>query len=818
MDKLKKISPYLVAIIVFVLVACIYMSPVLDGKVIATADGIQGRAAVHEAVEYRETTGGNTWWNGTMFSGMPNYQIGGGRYATYSWLAPIKEVLLKGHSNVIAIVILYCLGFFALLRSMKIDKWLCIVGALAIAFSSYFFIIIGANHHSKTSTLALMSAVVAGFYLIFNGHRKIGIVLTMICTAVGLFPHPQMAYYICFIIGFFFLAELAKAWKDKSWKTFGISTAIFGVSFLIGAGTGTSQTFANMEYAKETMRGGHSDLEKATDGDNKTDGLDLDYATAWSYGIEECMTFIIPDFMGGSSNYNVGKDSEICKDLIKKGYPKKDAERTCQSLPMYWGDQSFTAGPVYMGAIICFLFVLGLILVKGPYKWALLAVTVLSVMLSWGNHWMWFTRLFFDYVPMYNKFRAVSSILVIAEITMPLLGFLGLKQLMEGIKDGSLTKKMVQKAIYVSAGITGGLCLLVALFGTTFCSFTSATDAQIFPDWLMDSVIMQRQSMMTGDAWRSFVLILIGAALVWLYSCGKIKNYLFTIALGVLVLFDMWQVDKRYMNDSFFSKSTSYNDAFAMLPYEKEILDNDKDPNFRVFNLTTSPFNDARTSYRLKSIGGYSAAKLRRYQDLIEQHLSQMHMPVINMLNTKYFIVKNSEGKAEVQYNPDAMGNAWFVENLVEAKTPNEECDMLMTEDLTKTAVVGSDFLSNVKDMNPGTDSLAIVSLTKYTPEYIEYDAECSKPGTIVFSEIYYPYGWKAIVDGNLVEHYRVNYMLRALNVEQGKHHIRFEFRPDSVENGNALSMTFVILMYLIIVGIIASCFIPKKKKTETEV
>lgn len=819
MNVFKKIWPYLLALLVFVVVACVYMSPVLDGKVIASSDGIQGRAAVHEAVEYRETTGGNTWWTGSMFSGMPNYQIGGGRYAATTWMKPIREILLWGHSNVIAIVILYCLGFFALLRSMKIDKWLSIVGALAIAFSSYFFIIIGANHHSKTSTLALMSAVVAGFYLIYNGHRKTGVVLTMICSAVGLYPHPQMAYYLCFIIGFFFLAELAKAYLAKSWKAFGISTAIFGAAFMIGAGTGTSQTFANMEYAKETMRGGHSDLEKTTDGANKTDGLDLDYATAWSYGIDECMTFLIPDFMGGSSNYNLGKDSDLCKDMKKKGIDKRTSEVFCESVPTYWGDQPFTAGPVYMGAIICFLFVLGLMLVKGPYKWALLAVTLLSVMLSWGNNWMWFTKLFFDYVPMYNKFRAVSSILVIAEITMPLLGFLGLKRIMEGLEDGSLTKAFVQKSVYVSAAITGGICLIVALLGTTLCSLTSPNDASIFsqvPDWLADGIVLERQKMLVGDAWRSFGFVMAGAALVWIYATGKMKNWVFALVLGVLVMVDMWPVDKRYMNDSFFSKSTTFADNFKMQPYEKQILDMDKDPNFRVFNLTVSPFNDARTSYRLKSIGGYSAAKLRRYQDLIDEHLSKMHMPVINMLNTKYFITQNKEtGAQEVQYNPNAMGNAWFVENLVEAKTPNDECDMLMTEDLAKTAIVGSDFVASVKDMNPGADSLSVISLTKYTPEYIEYDAECSKAGTIVFSEVYYPYGWKALVDGEVVDHYRVNYMLRALNVAPGKHHIRFEFRPEAVEKGNMLSMTFVILMYLIIVGIVASCFVPKKKSVQ---
>lgn len=816
MNIIKKFWPYILAFVVFTVVACVYMSPVLEGKVIASTDGIQARAAQHEGMAYYEETGNRTWWTGSMFSGMPNYQIGGGRFTADDWTAPFKKILLWGHHNVIAIILIYCLCFFSLLRSMKVDKWLSIVGALAIAFSSYFFIIIGANHHSKTSSLALMSVVAAGFYLIYNGKRKLGVVMTMLCTAAGLYPHPQMAYYICFIIGFFFLAELVKAAINKTWKAFGISTLIFGASFIIGAGTGTAATFTNLEYADETMRGGHSDLEKVTDGQNKTKGLDLDYATAWSYGIDECMTFLIPDYMGGSSNYNVGKDSDLCKDMIKQGVQKKAAEQFCQSVPTYWGEQPFTAGPVYMGAIICFLFVLGLLLVKGPYKWALLGVTFLSIMLSWGNHWMWFTKLFFDYVPMYNKFRTVSSILVIAEITMPLLGFLGLKQLIEGIKNGTLSKAVAQRAVYFSAGVTGGLCLIVAVLGTSFRSLTSPNDVQIFqqlPDWLAEGIIIQRQSMLTGDAWRSLGFIVLAAVLVWFYTPGKMKTSVFAFALGILVLADMWPVNKRYMNDNMFTKA-GYESAFKMQAYEKQILDNDKDPNFRVFNLTASPFNDARTSYRLKSIGGYSAAKLRRYQDLIDQHLSKMHMPVINMLNTKYLIVPDQEtGGAVAQFNPDAMGNAWFVDNIVEAETPNEECDMLMTLDLSHEAVVGKDYFQYVSNQTPTVDSLATVSLTKYTPEYIEYEAECSNPGTIVFSEIFYPYGWKAIVDGTPVEHYRANYMLRALNVDSGKHHIRFEFRPDSVSKGNTISMTFVILMYLIIAAIVASCFVPKKNK-----
>lgn len=807
MNNLKRFWPYLLAVLVFAVVACLYMSPALDGKVIASTDGVQARAAQHEGMAYFEETGNRTWWTGSMFSGMPNYQIGGGRFTSDDWTAPFKKVLLSGHKSVIAIVFIYFMAFFALMRSMKVDKWLSIVGALAIAFSSYFFIIIGANHHTKTSSLALMSVVVAGFYLIYNGHRKTGVVLTLLCTSAGLYPHPQMAYYICFIIGFFFLAELAKAAINKSWKAFGISTLIFAASFAIGAGTGTAATFTNLEYADETMRGGHSDLVKSSDADNKTKGLDLDYATAWSYGIDECWTFLVPDYMGGSSNYNVGSDSELCKDMIKQGVPKKSAEQFCKNVPTYWGDQPFTAGPVYMGAIVCMLFLLGLFVVKGPYKWALLVVTLLSVMLSWGYHFMGLTRFFFDNVPMYNKFRAVSSILVIAEITMPLLGFLALQSLVEAKKVGEDLSKKVLTA--------GGIVVALALVCLMFTSgFEGRSDAQM-PEWLTPMLIDARRAMLYADCWRSIIFVALGTAVVWFYTKSqKFTTPLLAIALGVLVLADMWPVAKRFMNDSHFSQGNAYEKEFKMQPWEKQILDSDKDPNFRVFNLTASPFNDARTSYYLKSIGGYSAAKLRRYQDLIDQHLSKMHMPVINMLNTKYIIVPDQQtGAPVVQYNPDAMGNAWFVEKIVEAKTPNEECDMLMTLDLHREAVVGSDYINNVKDLNPGADSLAHISLTKYTPEYIEYDAECSKPGTVILSEIFYPHGWKAIVDGKPADLYRANYMLRAMNLEPGKHHIRLEFRPESVDKGNVISMIFVVLMYLIIAGILLSNLRKSKAK-----
>ncbi|MBR0038105.1 MAG: YfhO family protein [Bacteroidales bacterium] len=797
MNLFKKIWPYLLALACFVLVAGIYMYPSLEGKLIAANDGLQWRGAVHEAEEYSANTGDYSFWTGSMFSGMPNYQIGGGLIPSDILINPIRLILVTGHRNVFAIVLIYCIGFFALVRSMKVDKWLAIVGALAITFSSYFFIIIAANHHTKTSTLALISMALAGFYLIFHGHRKTGIILTMLGTMAGFYPHPQMAYYLFFIFAAFGIAELCIAWKKKEMKTFFLNALLVLIGLGTGVGTGIGKTFSNLEYAKETMRGGHSDLEKTSDTDNKTEGLDLDYATAWSYGIDECWTFLIPNYMGGSSNYNLGSDSEFCKTLIRKGVPRSQAQQISASAPTYWGDQPFTAGPVYMGALVCLLFILSLFVVKGPYKWALLAVTLLSIILSWGHNWMAPTRFFFEYMPMYNKFRAVSSILVIAEITMPLMGFLALQRIVDAKKNGL----SCAKEILMAGGVTVVL-LFVALATTS--GFSGAVDQQL-PEWLAALLQDTRKDMFRSDLWRSMGFVLAGTALLYFYTQSKKFNStaLLAVALGALVLLDMWPVDKRFMNGSHFVSPTYIDRHFRETAWEKQIL-RDTDPSYRVFNLTVSPFNDARTSYRLKSIGGYSAAKLRRYQDLIDEHLSKMHQPVIDMLNTRYFIVpdRNNNNAPVVQYNPGAMGNAWFVDNLKVVETPNEESDGLMEVDLHQTAIVGKDFAQYAEDHIVNQhDSAATVRLDSYSPKELNYTCSNQYPGTLVFSEIYYPYGWKASIDGKEAEHYRVNYMLRALNVPAGQHQVRFVFDPDSVRKGSNLAMIFIIIMYATILG-----------------
>jgi hypothetical protein len=813
---LQRYAAYAVALVLFVVVACIYCSPYLEGKVIQSGDGTSAAAAVQEVVQYSKATGDHSFWTGSMFSGMPNYQIGGGHYEANDWLKPFRKIMLKGHSSTPWIFIIFFVCFYAMMRAFNINKWLSIVGALATGFSSYFFIIVQAGHNTKTSSIALISVVVGGFYLIFRKRYGLGVVLTMLFTAVGFGPHPQMSYYLFMMIGLFYLAELCIHVKEKRYKDLLIGSLLFFGSFGVGLGTGSSTIFANQEYAEQTMRGGHSDLAKVDDAQNKTKGLDLDYATQWSYGIDESLSFLIPGVMGGASTYDVGTDSELFKTLVKQGVPRNSAAQFCANVPLYWGDQPFTAGNVYMGAIVCFLFVLGLLVVRGPYKWAILAATLFSVFLAWGHNFMPLTEFFFKYFPMYSKFRAVSSILIVAEVAMPLLGFLAIKELM----DGTLSRDKALKNIYIAAGITGGLCLFIALFGGAVFDFQAPGDAAFanqLPGFAYQGILAEREALMKSDAWRSFLFILLAAATLWVFAYGKLKWGYMVAILGILVMADMWPVNKRYLNDDSFVAKKNNKAVFQMQPHEQQILQ-DKDPHFRVMNLAANTFNDARTSYYLKSIGGYSAAKLRRYQDLIDQHISKMNMNVIGMLNAKYIIVPDKKsGQPQVQRNPYAMGNAWFVDTLQVVNTANEESNALNHIDLHTTAVLDKEFASYVTDFTPERDPESVVRLTKYTPRYIDYEYATSKPGTIVFSEIYYPYGWKATIDGEPVDHYRVNYMLRALNVPAGKHTIHFEFAPDSVKKGDTLAMVCIFIMYGTMLVVLVSAIMGVLRKHKEE-
>ena len=804
----QKYLPYIVAIVLFTLISSLYFIPVFQGKVIFAGDDIQANAAVHESVKYHEDTGEYTWWTGSMFAGMPNYQVGGGRYLSGTLLRPLHKLTHPSANKMHLVFITFFCCFFALLRSFGINKWLSIVGALATGFSSYFFIIEAAGQNGKAWAIMLMSVVIGGFYLIFHKKYGWGVALTLVFTSIGYYSHIQMAYYIFMFIGVLFVAELIQHIKEKRYKDFLIATALFAGSVIVGMGTGCASIFANKEYAAETMRGGHSDLTVNSDG-NKAKGLSLDYITHWSYGIDESLTFLIPGFKGTASGYDVGTESVLYDALIKKGVDKTTAREICSQAPTYWGEQPFTVGSVYAGAAVCLLFVLGLLLVKGPYKWGLLAVTVFSFILSWGKNWMWLTELFYNWFPMYNKFRAVASILIVAEISMPLLGFLAVNQIM----SGQIDKKRIQKALYISTSIVGGICLILALFGGSLFSFKSSYDASEWPDWLYSAVIDQRASMLRSDSFRSFMFVVITAVVIWLFSERKISKNLLVIFLGVIVLADMWPVDKRFLNDDNFVSLKQKKDRFAMQSYEKAILADD-DPHYRVFNLAANTFNEARTSYYFKSLGGYCAAKLRRYQDIIDEYLSKADIHVASMLNAKY-IITSQDGKITPMRNPAAMGNAWFVSSLFNADDSNQECAALGEVDLSSTIVVGNDFKEYVNGFKPAAQGSSI-TLTSYAPDVLTYKSESSADGTVVFSEIYYPYGWKAYIDGKPADIFRANYLLRAMNIPAGQHDIRMEFRPDSVRKGNIVSGIFVGIMYATLLGLIAGTLIKRGRQRKS--
>jgi hypothetical protein len=605
----------------------------------------------------------------------------------------------------------------------------------------------------------------------------------------------------------------------------------------------------NQSYLKETMRGGHSELTRSGDDKSKPAGLDLDYATAWSYGVDETMTFLIPNWEGGASGYNVGEKSQLCETMKDNGVPKRSAEQFCQQVPTYRGEKAFTSGPVYMGAIICFLFVLGLLIVPGPYKWALLVATLFSVALAWGRNMMWLTELFFNYFPMYNKFRAVESILVVAEITMPLLGILALQQ----IVDKKVAWEKLRMNMFIAGGVTAGLCLVFALFAGVV-DVTSSYDAQWVnqvPAWLRDAIYDERVAMIKADAWRSFIFIALGFAVIYWYAWrgerleakGE-RQWIFYTALAALVLADMIPVNKRFFSNDHFVKAKDADAYFAIQPYEQQILQDES--YYRVLNLATNTFNDARTSYRLKSIGGYSAAKLRRYQDLIDEHISQemnplmqtvmrtqgfmlpdenagKDFPVLNMLNMKYAVMPLQGGKQVPVMNPYAMGNCWFVDEVILVDTPDEECAALRTLDLHKQAVADKKFAEALDITKPEVAPLMafdenVIELTSYAPNCLEYVAMTEQNKVAVFSEIYYPYDWHLYLvnaNGELVEIplARVNYTLRAAVIPAGAHQLRMVFEPHAIQTDRWCVAILILALLLSAGGLTYPLWRKKVKK-----
>ncbi len=779
----KKVVPYVVAIVAFFVVALVYCAPLLEGKVLQAGDVNNWKGAAHEVQVFAQETGETSWWTNSMFGGMPTYQITGKLQSSsvVSVLTKPAHGFMRGDYEAIGLLFAYFFGFFLLLRCFGVNPWVSIAGGFAIGLSTYFLLIIPAGHMTKATAIGFWAPVIGGFYAIFRRNYWLGVPLVLLYGIMGVVCHPQMTYYYCMLLGVMGCAELYIHIREKRWKDLGISLAVLIGCVLLIYGTKLSWWQMNNSYLKETMRGGHSELTQSANAQQaENTGLDIDYATAWSYGKAETLTLLIPNYMGGCSGYDLGKDSQLEQDLKKMGVPARQAKGFCQGAPTYWGEKAFTSGPVYVGAIICMLFVLGLLIVPGPYKWALLIATLFSITLAWGRNLMGWTELFFNYFPMYNKFRAVESILVVAEVTIPLLGFLALKELMTSDNE---KQKRNRTMVWIAGGVTAAICLIVASFGGAF-DVTSSYDAQwknqVGPQ-IYDAILNQRHAMMTSSAWRSLLFVVLGTATLLLYTWKRdIKNSTIVLAvvLGGLVLADMIPVNRHFFNNNNFVTKKDGDRYFAMQPWEEQILQ-DKSLDYRVFNLAANTFNDARTSYRLKSIGGYSAAKLRRYQDLIDAHISQNNWAVIDMLNTKYIITRDGQ----VHQNPNAMGNAWFVDSVLLVDTPDEESEALRTLNLRTTAVADKTFADMLDVTKPECSSLMAfdedrVTLTSYKPNELVYDSQNERNKVAVFSEIYYPHDWHLYIDGEEAPIARVNYTLRAAVIPAGIHTVRMVFEP----------------------------------------
>ena len=794
----KNAWPHLVAIAVFLLLTMVYFAPeIFDGKQLPQGDMISAQGMGHDAQVYHEQTGEWSHWSNGMFGGMPyNVTSGVGSNNVFQYLAEWIKVGLPRCSS--AILWLLLLGFYVFMLACGASPWLAIVGAIAFAFGSYNIIIIAAGHVTKAWVLATVPALVGGCMLCYRGKYAIGFIVTLLATALNVYwNHQQISYYTILMLLPLAIAYLVQAIRNKQVKQYIFASAFMLATALIAAAPAIDKLVPTMDYSKETMRGG---AVLKTDGEVKAEesGLNRDYAFMWSYGKAETMTLLIPNFYGGASNYPIGEKSETFA-LIKKYAGAKQAKQFCQSAPTYWGDQPFTSGPVYAGAIICFLFILGLLVVKGPERWWLLASAIIGILLSWGRNFPALNNFLFDYLPLYNKFRTPSMSLVITTTAMAMLGMLAMKEV--------LAKTVKEKQLYIAGGIAGALCLLFAIAPGLAGSFGGSVDAQL-PDWLHDSILADRRSMLVADAWRSFLLIALSFVVLFVYTRWEKLNKNWVIAIiGVLILGDLWTVDKHYLNDSnFVAKKQS-----LIVPTEadQQIL-RDTDPDYRVLNLASNTFNEARTSYFHKCIGGYSPAKLRRYQDIIDYYLSgRINMNVVNMLNTRYVITKQG-----VQRNPEAFGNAWFVEQIRWVNNPNEEIEAIGDADLHKFAIVDTCWRSQLMAENnmvvPGT-----VALVNYAnPGNLFYETESEENGLVVFSEVYYK-TWKAYVDGVQVPVIRANYILRAIEVPAGKHQVELKCEDDlylQMHTWSLIASILAVLGLLVAFGLIIWQSIKKNK------
>ncbi|WP_251621053.1 YfhO family protein [Odoribacter lunatus] len=774
--NLQLILPHVRAVVIFLLISVLYFSPeIFERKTVLGGDSRGG--AGQEITEYQQQTGEISRWTNSQFSGMPTYQMAPS-YTSNNIIIQLKKLYKLYLPDPVSFVFILMIGFYILLIVFGARSNIAILGAIGYAFSSYFFIIIEAGHIWKVLTLAYIPPTIAGIVLTYQKRYLLGGVLTALFMTFQISSnHVQMTYYSMFIVGAYMLFVLVDNWKQHSLPDFFKATGMFCIATLIAIMINLPNLYHTWEYSKETIRG---KSELTHDAANKTsNGLNRDYMVQWSYGIGESWTLLIPNTKGGATGY-IGNNKAINK--VEPLFRQTIAQQN-----HYWGNQPFTSGPVYAGAFFMTLFFMALFLLNSKLKWYLLGTFIITLFLSWGKNFMAFTNLFADYFPMYSKFRSVSSILVIAELIIPLLGSL---MVIELIKNPSILKNK-KKYIYISFALTGGVALLFALIPRVFFNFLSEIEAGNFLPQasqnpqigaVIDALEKVRMNIFQSDAWRSVIIIGIGGILLWLYSKKQLKPNLFVGALIALCLIDLWSVDKRYLNASSFipqQKAQNISSFFTKNSADVEIL-KDKDPNFRVFNTTGNAFNESNTSFYHKSIGGYHAAKLRRYQELIDHHLAKGHANVFDMLNTKYFIVANNNHIQAVS-NPNALGNAWFVENIQWVDNADEEISALTNLSPATSAIIDKRFKPVLKDKQTTKDSISSILLTHYLPNELHYKATSTTGGLGIFSEIYYPHGWKATIDGKEVPIIRANYVLRGIYIPGGEHEIVMTFKPASI-------------------------------------
>jgi hypothetical protein len=820
---LTKLVPHITAFLLFICISYMYFTPILEGKQLIGHDTESWMCMAKSTIDYNATHDDVALWTNSMFGGMPTYQIS--LTQPYNVLNVVEKVLHVFPTPVFFIV-LYLIGFYILLLAFKVNPWLAIVGAIAFTFASYNFVIIAAGHNSKAITIAYMAPLIGSVFLAFRQKRLLGSILTAFFLSLTIRAnHVQILYYTLIIVLIFAVVEFIFSIKNKELKDYFKTAGMLVVAAAIAIGINAMTLWTTYEYGQYTMRGESNGL--TSDTQNSQQGLNKDYITQWSYGIDETMTLLIPNFKGGASAVALDATSETGKKLAGYGVPNVERMLKEMPLPLYWGDQPITSGPVYIGAIICFLFVLGLFIVEKRIKWWLLPMIILTVMLSWGKNFMWLTDLFINYVPMYNKFRTVSMTLVATGFGMTLLAILALKE----VFSESVDKQKLIRPLLISAAITGGIALIFGLIPSLAGSFISPADAQFKGDYsfLKETLPLDREAMLRSDALRSLAFIVLSAGLIWLYIKDMLKKNVAYVLLGILILIDLAPVAKRYLNNDNFQKKRKIETLILPSTADKLILQ-DKS-QYRVLDATSDVFQDAKPSYFHNNIGGYHAAKLRRYQELINMQITKEigqlfrafghaksfnqiaptldSLGVLNMLNMKYLIYNK---EAAPMVNPYANGNAWFVKNIRIAADANEEMK-LVGEINTKTEMVVDKSFASELPTTLTADSSAHIALTKCEPNHLTYSFSSKTNQMAVFSEIYYDKGWNAYINGQKVPYVRANYLLRAMPLKAGSCEIEFKFEPKSYSVGNMLSLISSIILVL---SILAYLFFQWRKSKST--